>query len=185
MNKVRYFSIDEEFSGLDHRKNCLLSVGIVEIIEKDGLFYPDYTRKMYIELQPTGEVDESAMQINGLNLESLKNFGITKENAVREILKFLNVSIYETAVFIAYCGVLDKIFFDQLFQDVGLDHPFHYEIVEISSLAMGKLNIPWGFSESNLLKKLELEPMNKDEKHNALFDAIHQAKIFCKIMNWK
>jgi DNA polymerase III epsilon subunit-like protein len=182
---IRYFSVDEEFSGLDHRKNCLLSIGIVEVTEKDGAFFPDLTRKMYVELKPTGDICEQAMKINGLNVDNLTEFGVNKDNAVREINKFLNLSKDDTAVFIAYCGVLDKIFFDQLIQDVEADNPFHYEIMEISSLAIGKLGFSWGFSEKQLLDKLGIEQLTKEEKHNALNDAILQAKEFCGIMNWR
>lgn len=182
---IRYFSVDEEFSGLNHRKNCLLSIGIIEVKEKNGVFQPDYTRKLYIELKPTGDIDNNAMKINGLNIDNLQIYGVNKENAIREIKKYLDLKPNDTAVFVAYCGVLDKIFFDQIFQDCLQQSPFHYEIIEIGSLAMGKLDLEWGFSEIELLEKLGLDELNEKQKHNALNDAVLQAKEFCAIMNYK
>ena len=81
----RYFSIDEEFSGLDHRKNCLLSVGIIEINyhEKINTFLPNFNRTCYVELKPTGEINEESMKINGLNLDNLQKFGVDKKNAIK------------------------------------------------------------------------------------------------------
>lgn len=182
---IRYFSVDEEFSGLNHRKNCLLSIGMIEVEKKDGKFVPNYSRKFYIELKPEGQIDSEAMEINGLNIENLQIYGVRKENAIREIKKYLNLKSNDTAVFIAYCGVLDKIFFDQIFQDCLQESPFHYEIIEIGSLAIGKLGLEWGFSELELLNILGLDELNEKQKHNALNDAILQAKEFCNIMNYK
>lgn len=179
---IRYFSIDEEFSGLDHRKNCLLSIGIIEVEKRNNKYYPMYNRKLYLELKPEGEANEEAMAINGLNLENLKNYGVNKANAIREINKYLKLGPNDQAVFIAYCGVLDKIYFDQIFQDENEENPFNYEIIEISSLAIGKLGFEWGFSEQDLLKKLNIP--DTDNKHNALDDAILQALEFCGIMNF-
>ena len=179
---IRYFSIDEEFSGLDHRKNDLLSVGMIEIEKKGNKFYPMYNRKLYLELKPEKEANEEAMAINKLNLNNLKMYGINKENFVREVKKYLDLKDGDKAVFIAYCGVLDKIFFDQIYQDINAENPFDYEIIEISSLAIGKLGFEWGFNEKDLLNKLGIPDTNN--KHNALDDAVLQALEFCGIMNF-
>lgn len=181
---IRYFSMDAEFSGLDHRKNCLLSIGIIEVVKKNNKYIPLLDRKLYLELKPEGSIDPEAMKVNKLNIDNLKEFGINKKNACREIIKFLNLSKNDNACLITYCGVLDKIFLDQLFQDCNYDtSPFNYELLEISSLAIGKLNLEWGFSEKDLLSLLNIKELNNNEKHNALQDAILQANEFCGIMN--
>lgn len=181
----RYFSIDCEFSGLDHRKNCLLSIGIIEIKKENKLWKPDHMRQFYIELKPSGKIDQEAMKINGLNEEYLESFGSNKQEVIRQLNKYLDLNKNDIAIFIAYCGVLDKIFIDQIYQDLGYDSsPFHYEIIELSSLALGKLNFEWGFSEVELLKKLKIDDLKSKEKHNALSDAILQAKQYCKIINY-
>lgn len=179
---IRYFSVDEEFSGLDHRKNDLLSIGMIEVEKKGSKFCPMYNRKLYLELKPEKEANAESMKINKLNLDNLKKYGINKENFIREVKKFLNLKENDKAVFIAYCGVLDKIFFDQIYQDLNCENPFDYEIIEISSLAIGKLGFEWGFTEKDLLKKLGI-PDTKN-KHNALDDAVLQALEFCGIMNY-
>jgi oligoribonuclease (3'-5' exoribonuclease) len=180
----KYFSVDCEFSGLNHRKNCLLSIGIVEIIKEDGLFKPLHNKKLYLELKPTGDIDPESMKINKLNIQHLSKYGINKDNAIREIKKFLNLNKDDTAIFIGYCNVLDKIFIDQLFQDCNKKSPFHYETIEISSLAIGKLGLEWGFTEEELLNKLNLSDLPSNKKHKADEDAFLQAKEFCKIMNY-
>lgn len=180
--KYRFFSIDCEFSGLDHTKYDLISVGIVEI--QNNLIRKD--RSFYIEIKPQHRsFDGESMKINGLNFDNLYRFGTEPIKACQEIVKFLDLKTEEIAVFIGYCLVLDKIYLDQLFYLANQKSPFHYETIEISSLAIGKLCLPYGFTEEELEKKLNIQPMSKDKKHNALNDAIHQAEEYCKIMNFK
>ena len=178
---IRYFSVDEEFSGLNHLKNDLLSIGMVEIIHT-SLFKIDYMRKFYIELKPVhNEYDKESMKINGLNLDKLKEYGVSHENAVREIKKYMDLREDDTAVFVGYCTTLDKIFFDQLFLETNQKNPFNYEVIDISSLGIGKLGLSWGYSEKELLSKLHIK--DTEDKHNALADAILQAQEFCALMN--
>ena len=180
---IRYFSVDEEFSGLNHLRNDLLSIGMIEITKR-GTFQIDYTRQFYLELKPIhNEYSKESMKINGLNLENLKQYGVSYENAVREIKKYMNLQEDDIAVFVGYCTTLDKIYFDQLFLETNQNNPFHYEVIDISSLGIGKLNLPWGYSEKELLSKLHIKDIN--DKHNALSDAILQAQEFCALMNLK
>lgn len=178
---IRYFSIDEEFSGLDHRKNDLLSIGIIEVKFTGTQYVPMYNREFYIELKPEKAANEESMKINGLDLNKLKEYGSNKENAVRELNKYLDLADDDKAVFVGYCIVLDKIFLDQLYQDLNMNSPFDYEVIDISSLAIGRLGLSWGYTEQELLQRLNLK--DTDDKHNALSDAILQAKEFCGIMS--
>jgi hypothetical protein len=86
------------------------------------------------------------------------------------------------AVMVCYCGGLDFGFTTRAFAHCGMESPFHYEFVEISSLAMGKLNLPWGFTGTELEDALGIPPMEEGTKHDALADALHQLKIFNKLM---
>lgn len=180
----RYFSIDCEFSGLDHTKYDLISIGIIEIEKHNNKFFSNKNRTFYLELKPLHkEFDPEAMKINGLNFANLYKYGSEPKEACRQIIKYLNLKESDTAVFIGYCNTLDKIYTDQLFLNAKIENPFHYETIEISSLAIGRLNLEWGFEENELEKILNLNPMSNDKKHNAKEDAIHQAEEFCGIMN--
>lgn len=182
----RYFSVDCEFSGLDHTKYDLVSIGIIEVKQKeDKSFYVDNNRRFYLELKPLHDnFDKESMKINGLNFANLYKYGSEPQEACRQIIKYLDLKKDDVAIFIGYCLVLDKIYVDQLFLNAKATNPFNYETIEISSLAIGKFNFDFGFSESDLEKKLLIQPMSEDKKHNALEDAIHQAEEFVKICNY-
>lgn len=182
----RYFSMDGEFSGLDHTKYDLVSIGLVEITNENNLYKVDYNRKFYLELKPNHNYfDPEAMKINGLSFANLYQYGSGPKEACRQIIKYLDLKQGDNAIFIGYCNTLDKIYTDQLFLLADVENPFHYETIEISSLAIGRLGVEWGFSESDLEKAIKLQPMSSDKKHDALEDAIHQAEEFCGLMNLK
>lgn len=89
----------------------------------------------------------------------------------------VNVSNVE-AVFVAYCGGMDWEFTSRLFAEAHQPNPFNYEFVEISSLAIGRLNFPWGFTEAALEQHLCVASLLPELKHNALNDARHQLELF-------
>lgn len=183
---IRYFSVDCEFTGLNHTKYDLASIGIVEVIKNGTEYIIDEERKFYSELKPLhSEFDPESMKINGLSFPNLYKYGSEPKEACRQILKYLDLNEGDTAVFVGYCLVLDKIYVDQLFLNADVENPFHYETIEIASLALGKLDLEWGYTERELEHQLCISPMTDAKKHNALEDAIHQAEEFCKLMNKK
>ena len=180
----RYFSMDGEFSGLDHTKYDLISIGLVEVKNNNGIYKVDNTRKFYLELKPLHDrFDPESMKVNNLNFSNLYKYGSEPKEACRQIIKYLDLKPGDTAVFVGYCNILDKIYTDQLFLAADMENPFHYETIEISSLAIGKLGLEWGYSEETLERKLGMNPMSSDKKQDALEDALHQAEEFCRIIN--
>jgi hypothetical protein len=139
-----------------------------------------------LELKPLhDQFEPDAMKINGLSFANLYRYGSGPKEACKQILKYLDLNDNDDAIFIGYCNTLDKIYTDQLFLNANVDNPFNYETIEISSLAMGKLDLEWGFTEKELENKLNMQAMDDTKKHNALEDAIHQAEEFCNLMNYK
>ena len=90
--KYRYFSVDCEFSGLDHTKYDLISIGIIEIQNN----IPRRDRVFYLELKPQHRAfDGESMKINGLNFDNLYRFGTEPKKACEEINEMfgLNISV--------------------------------------------------------------------------------------------
>lgn len=85
------------------------------------------------------------------------------------------------AVMVTYCGGYDFGFITQFFNRAGLENPFHYEMVDISPLALGLCpELQWGFAASELEDLLGMEP--NERAHDALADAKHQAEMFRRLM---
>lgn len=85
------------------------------------------------------------------------------------------------AVMVTYCGGYDFAYIAKGFSACGLGNPFHYEMLDISPLAMGKLGLPWGFKAADLEELLDME--EDPNKHDAVVDAKHQLKMFEALMD--
>lgn len=90
-----------------------------------------------------------------------------------------NVYDNTALVMVTYCGGYDFAFVDKLFTVCGLKNPFHYEMVDISALAMGKFGLPWGFSQDELEGLLSMKP--NPDPHDPVADAKHQLEMFQRI----
>jgi oligoribonuclease (3'-5' exoribonuclease) len=87
-------------------------------------------------------------------------------------------------VMVTYCGGYDFAFLARAFSGFGVRNPFHYEMVDISALAMGKLGLEWGYSSETLHELLGVAEMDDDKKHDALEDAVHQAALYRALMSY-
>lgn len=91
---------------------------------------------------------------------------------------------FHPAVMVTYCGGYDFGFITRFFNLAGLKNPFHYEMVDISPLALGLLpELQWGFEAAELEQLLEMEP--NESAHDALADAKHQAEMFRRLMKMR
>lgn len=84
------------------------------------------------------------------------------------------------AVFVGYCIGYDFAYLDVGFGSCDFQSPFHYKAIDIQPLAMGKLGLPWEFTQAELEIWLGVAP--NEDKHNALADAKHQMVLFKKLM---
>jgi hypothetical protein len=85
------------------------------------------------------------------------------------------------AVMVTYCGGYDFGFISKFFNQAGLENPFHYEMLDISGLALGLFSdLKWGFATAELESILNMEP--NERAHDALADAEHQAEMFRRLM---
>lgn len=166
-----YLSVDGEFSGLDHTKYELISIGFSDCY--------DPRNSLYVEIQPTKKMDPEATKIHNLDEAYLKKNGLPRNKAAQKIHDWLSAQ-NGLKIFVGYPVVLDWIFLDQLFKEAQLDNPFYYEAIDIHSLGVGLLGLQPGFKHELLRKDLGLR--NQTNQHNALADAAHQAEEFVALM---
>ena len=163
-----FISMDGEFSGLDHTKYELISIGLCDCYNLNDV--------LYLEIQPTKFLDPQATAIHGLQRDYLLQNGKPREQAAKEIHQWLTARKKGDLIFVGYPVVLDWIFLDQLFKEHGLDNPFHYEQMDIHSMGVALLGLKPGFPHETLRRELGLK--KQTDKHNALADARHQAEEF-------
>ncbi len=120
--------IDCEMTGLDPKKNAIISIGGVDIENPE--------RRLYIECQAWegAECDPEALGVNGFTVEQCfdKNKK-TLQEAMQEVYEWIQPISDKT---LAGQNVqLDMYFLNDSFARVGIDFKFKYRVVDIHTVA--------------------------------------------------
>jgi len=173
MNDLKeiYLSVDIETSGPNPGNYALLSIGACTTTEPGETFY--------IELKPDadGFLPES-LAISGLSLEILRKTGIPPKDAMLKFSQWITHIVPEGSqpVFTAFNAPFDWMFVNDYFHRYLGYNPFGHKALDIKALYMGLRKTNWLKTSYNIITK-----NNGQEtalSHNALEDAIQQAKIF-------
>jgi len=87
----------------------------------------------------------------------------------------------ETAYYVGWSCGADLAHLETAYRFCGLESPFHYRHVELNSLVVGRLGLPWDYEHSAAMRALGVEPGGS---HVALVDAREAAAVFQGLMGW-
>jgi DNA polymerase III epsilon subunit-like protein len=181
-----YVSLDVEASGPLPGFFDLLSVGAVAVRTGSGGHPAIVDDPLYIELKPHhGTADPEAMAVHGLDPKRLSREGLELDAAAQAIATWVGRVAPESdpPVFVGYCANFDWAYINDLFHRTGLENPFGYKALDIRSLALGLLGLPWEeLRQERILPLLELSPLDEAQAHNALADARHQAEMLIRLL---
>lgn len=173
-----YISIDVEAAGPVPGEYSLLSIGacVVGAAEKN----------FYVELKPINfNFVQAAIDVAGFDLKALDRSGIDPREALRLFEEWLrSVAPIEPApIFVAYPLAFDWMFVAYYFQRFIGHNPFGYQGLDIKSYYAGLVGTRWSQSgHEQISAKLSIE---FELTHNAREDAIEQAKLFDRLLNYK
>ena len=166
-----YISIDVETSGPNPGLYSLLSIGACTLYEPRQTFY--------VELKPDKHAyTEEALAISGLSMEKLTKTGLPPEEGMQKLADWLKevVPAEEKPLFVAFNAPFDWMFVNDYFLRYLGYNPFGHAALDIKSYFMGQENVKW-FQTSMRYISDQLSG-NGPLSHNALQDAIDQAKLF-------
>lgn len=168
-------SVDVETAGPTPRRYPLLSIGacLVEAPE----------RGFYVELKPDApEIDERALAVGGLSLESLRESGAEPVQAMRAFEEWIAGAVPAThrPVFLGFNAAFDWMFVADAFDRYLGRNPFGHAAFDIKSFAAGRLGVDWNETSMRHLAPRFLG--GSVLSHNALNDARDQARLFSAIM---
>jgi oligoribonuclease (3'-5' exoribonuclease) len=86
-----------------------------------------------------------------------------------------------TAYYVGWSCGADLAHLEAAYRACTLESPFHYRHVELNSLVVGRLGLPWDYQHSDAIRRLGGEPA---AAHVALVDAREAATVFQATMRW-
>lgn len=85
----------------------------------------------------------------------------------------------DTALYVGWTCAADLMHLDAALRQCGLESPFHYRHIELNSVVVGRLGLPWDHEHSLALRQVGLEPA---AAHVALTDAREAAELFRRVL---
>lgn len=173
--------LDTETGGLNPSSQSLLQVGLVAYCDgkiKDKKFISIKEEEYYITAE--------AMMYNGLDLynDVYKN-GLRTEEAVEEIIKFIQISFKSKPILVGHNVALDKYFLKKLFETEyeDMDEYISYRMIDTMSLIwglhmVGKLPIE-ACSSSGAFDYFNIDVKGR---HTAIGDCLGTVELYEKLL---
>lgn len=169
-----YISVDIEAAGPIPGVYSMVALGACVIAHPRDSFY--------LELQPiNADFVPSALRVSGLSLDRLRETGTPPGDAMRSFAQWIaEMSKKQVPVFVGFNAAFDWSFVNWYFHRYHRSNPFGVSGIDIKSYYMGKRGCSWDDTKWSKIKE-QLQPLEYDQTHNALEDAIAQAELFARI----
>jgi len=173
-NGDEYVVVDTETTGLDRKKDDIISIGAV-IVKNNKILL---SKKFHIYVKPTKELSSESIKIHRITPSMLKN-AFSPEIAIKKFLEFA-----QNRPLVGYYLEFDIAMLNKLTKKyIGIKLP--NKQIEVSALYYDKKIglIPQAHIDlrfDSIMKDLNLPLIGK---HDALNDAIMTALIYIKLQN--
>jgi ribonuclease T len=177
-SKEAFISVDVETAGPNSGQYSLLSIGACTIWEPQ--------RSFYIELQPDKDAMHSeAFAIHGLTIAQLKKNGVPPARAMASFETWLNKAVPENLlpIFVAFNAPFDWMFVNEYFHCYLGYNPFGHAALDMKAFYMALTGSTW--RETSMLNVSEKFLDGRKISHNALEDALNQAEIFRRMLDYR
>lgn len=171
-----YVVVDVETSGPVPGLYSLLSIG--------ACLARDLDRRFYAELQPLpgAGARPDALAISGLSPERLAQIGLPPEQAMARFQAWLQDAVPEgSPILVAFNAPFDWAFVDYYFHRFAGDNPFGHTALDMKAFYMGLAGVEW--RDTGMRAVSARYPGTRPLTHNALQDALDQARLFIKMLN--
>ncbi|MGO8061471.1 3'-5' exoribonuclease domain-containing protein [Rhizobium johnstonii] len=167
--KEVFISVDIEAAGPIPPDYSMLSLGCCLVDDPEKSFY--------VELKPISEnFIPEALEVSGFDLSHLEETGTLPEDAMRLLEEWIVVhSKNGKPIFVGFNASFDWAFVNYYFLHFLKRNPFGIGGIDIKAMYMGAVGCSWDATRSS---QFPVQKQDEEEKHDALADALHQAKLF-------
>ncbi|MCX2781486.1 ribonuclease T [Microbulbifer thermotolerans] len=181
--------VDLETGGFNARTDALLEVSAVILdMNEEGQLFPQETHTFHLEPFEGANIEQSALDFIGIDLESPEREAIPEEMALPEMFRKIRSAVKKhsctRAIMVAHNAHFDLGFINAAVERCGIKrNPFHpfscFDTATLAGLAYG---------QTVLAKACQVAGIEFDNSsaHSAEYDAEKTAELFCGIVNkWK
>ncbi len=172
------YAVDCETTGVDARKNSIVSIGIVSLEDPTRTFYEE------CRIWDGAVVEQGALDVNGFTgLQVIDPAKQSEAELITKMIAWLGAS----PIMVAHNAAFDRDFVSAACKRAGLTSPFSFRTIDIHSivymhLLRTKKDIPKSLSLNNCLKAFGLPP--EPNPHNALTGAQCNVALFNSVMTY-
>lgn len=181
--------LDLETAGFNARTDALLEVSAVILnMDESGTLYPEETHSFHIEPFEGANIEQSALDFIGVDLESPERDAWPEEIALpelfRQIRRAIKLHSCTRAIMVAHNAHFDLGFINAAVNRCGLKrNPFHpfscMDTATLSGLAYGQTVLAKACQTAGIA-------FDNSAAHSAEYDAEKTAELFCGIVNrWR
>ena len=175
-SKELYISVDIETTGPIPGVYSMFQLGACVVSQPSERFFAELT------LLNDNFVPE-ALEACRVTIDDLKKKGIEPSAAMENFTRWVKqVSGSFKPVFVAFNATFDWMFVHWYFHKYLIENPFGISGLDIKAYYMGMMKCSWGETRSSRLDSRF--HLFEAHTHNALDDAIEQAGIFQKMMDY-
>jgi DNA polymerase III epsilon subunit-like protein len=170
-----YISVDVETAGPSPSQYAMLSIGACTVDEPVETFY--------VEIKPDKEAFSlEALEVSGLSMDKLRENGVPPKQAMQQFADWVKNVTPENhkSIFVAFNTPFDWSFVNDYFHRYLGYNPFGHSALDMKAFYMGMQGVRW--ADTGFEKVTKYFRINHPLTHNALRDALDQARLFRKML---
>ncbi|MEM7407016.1 MAG: ribonuclease T [Pseudomonadota bacterium] len=178
--------VDIETGGFNAETDAMLEIAVVTLsADEAGTWHPDTACSSHVEPFPGANIEESALEFNGIIPDHPLRFALPEREALQKVLTPVRHAVRDSgctrAVLVGHNPAFDLGFLKAAVARTGFKrNPFHpftmFDTATLGGLAYG---------QTVLARAVKAAGLDWDQRdaHSAIYDAERTAELFCHIVN--
>jgi ribonuclease T len=178
--------IDVETAGFNKDTDALLEIAVTTLkMDDDGILSLDQTLHFHVEPFEGANIEQSAIEFNGIDPFSPLRGAVAEADAIKEICKMVrktqNAAGCSRSVVVAHNAAFDHGFLNAAIERNNIKRtPFHpfvsFDTTSLAGLALGQTVLAKACRTAGI-------EFDNAQAHSALYDTERTAELFCHIVN--
>ena len=178
-------AVDIETGGLDERKDAILEIASVPIVESDGLLVLGETAHFHVAPFEGANIEERSLEITGIKPDHPFRMAVTEKEAIEavfgEVRRVMRTYGCSRAIMVGHNVAFDLKFLNAAIGRSQIKRsPFH-RFSNLDTVTLGTL----AYGQTVLSRVVQAANIDWDDTqaHSALYDATVAGQVFCKVFN--